>query len=115
MNGVTFQNPSVPVLLQILNGADPQGLLPNGSVYYLPRNKVIQISVPGGSIGAPHPFHLHGVSDQKAPVVGLYLIRSLAQHRFSVIRSAGESEYNYSTSCCTFTLHNSLLIIPNPY
>ncbi|KAF8335681.1 laccase precursor [Cantharellus anzutake] len=76
MNGVTYQSPSVPIILQILNGADPRNLLPKGSVYILPKNSVIQISVPGGSLGAPHPFHLHG-------------------HSFSVIRSAGQTVYNY--------------------
>ncbi|KAF8317282.1 laccase [Cantharellus anzutake] len=76
MNGVSYQPPSIPVLLQILNGADPRELLPKGAVYILPRNSVIQISVPGGSLGAPHPFHLHG-------------------HAFSVIRSAGQTVYNY--------------------
>jgi len=76
INGVSYESPTVPILLQILKGANPQDLLPKGSVYYLPRNKVIQISVPGGSIGAPHPFHLHG-------------------HAFSVVRSAGSSDYNY--------------------
>ncbi|KAJ7259961.1 multicopper oxidase-domain-containing protein, partial [Mycena haematopus] len=34
------------------------------------------VSIPGGSIGAPHPFHLHG-------------------HNFHVVRSAGNSTYNY--------------------
>ncbi|KAG6859902.1 hypothetical protein C0995_002231 [Termitomyces sp. Mi166 len=62
INGVPFIPPTVPVLLQIMSGAKtPQQLLPPGSVYSLPRNKVVEVSVPGGSIGAPHPFHLHGV------------------------------------------------------
>jgi iron transport multicopper oxidase len=64
MNGVSYKPPSVPILLQILNGADPRELLPKGAVYILPRNSVIQISIPGGSLGAPHPFHLHGVSKE---------------------------------------------------
>ena len=63
INGVPYESPSVPVLLQILKGANPQDLLPKGSVIILPRNKVIQVAVPGGSIGSPHPFHLHGVCD----------------------------------------------------
>ncbi|KAG6836179.1 Acyl-coenzyme A oxidase 2 [Arthromyces matolae] len=78
VNGATFAPPTVPVLLQILSGAKTaQELLPPGSVYTLPRNKVVEVSIPGGSIGAPHPFHLHG-------------------HAFSVIRSAGSSTYNYA-------------------
>jgi iron transport multicopper oxidase len=50
----TFTPPTVPVLLQILSGAQlAQDLLPSGSVYSLPRNKVIEVSIPGGAPGAP--------------------------------------------------------------
>ncbi|KAJ7181098.1 laccase [Mycena filopes] len=77
VNGATFVPPTAPVLLQILSGAQAaQDLLPAGSVYTLPPNKVIEISIPGGSPGAPHPFHLHG-------------------HNFHVIRSAGNDSYNF--------------------
>ncbi|KAJ7181074.1 laccase [Mycena filopes] len=77
MNGASFVPPTAPVLLQILSGAQAaQDLLPAGSVYTLPPNKVIEISIPGGSPGAPHPFHLHG-------------------HNFHVIRSAGNDSYNF--------------------
>ncbi|KAJ7493127.1 yellow laccase [Mycena galericulata] len=77
INGFTFIPPTVPVLLQILSGAhSAQDLLPKGSIYQLPPNKVIEIAIPGGSPGAPHPFHLHG-------------------HNFHVIRSAGNSTYNF--------------------
>ncbi|KAF7320625.1 Laccase 1 [Mycena chlorophos] len=77
INGVAFVPPTVPVLLQILSGAQTAAeLLPSGSLYTLPPNKVIEISIPGGSVGAPHPFHLHG-------------------HTFHVIRSAGNSTYNF--------------------
>nr|ABW75771.2 laccase [Cyathus bulleri] len=77
VNGATFAPPNVPVLLQILSGAQTaQDLLPTGSVYTLPANKVIEISIPGGTTGFPHPFHLHG-------------------HTFDVVRSAGSSVYNY--------------------
>ena len=80
MNNHSFVTPTIPVLLQILSGAQTaQSLLPAGDVYPLPLNKVIEISIPGGSIGSPvsglflilsydlfltskqHPFHLHGV------------------------------------------------------
>ncbi|TDL26568.1 Cu-oxidase-domain-containing protein [Rickenella mellea] len=75
VNGVAFVPPSVPVLLQILNGAVAAGsILPNGSVYSLPSNKVIEISLPGGG---GHPFHLHG-------------------HNFDVVRVAGSSTYNFA-------------------
>ncbi|KAG5644257.1 hypothetical protein DXG03_008795 [Asterophora parasitica] len=77
VNGVTFTAPTVPVLLQIMSGAQAaQDLLPAGSVYTLPPNKVIELTMPGGSAGSPHPFHLHG-------------------HTFSVVRSAGSELYNY--------------------
>ncbi|KAL0064446.1 Laccase [Marasmius tenuissimus] len=78
ISGVPFIPPSVPVLLQILSGAQTaQSLLPFGSVYPLPLNKTIQISFPGAATpGAPHPLHLHG-------------------HTFDVVRSAGSSEYNF--------------------
>ncbi|KAJ7605555.1 laccase [Roridomyces roridus] len=77
VNGISFVPPTAPVLLQILSGAQAAtDLLPSGSVYVLPPNKVVEISVPGGSPGAPHPFHLHG-------------------HNFHVVRSAGNSSYNF--------------------
>ncbi|KAF8196131.1 yellow laccase [Pholiota molesta] len=77
VNGAIFQPPSVPVLLQIFSGARTvQELLPSGSVYTLPPNAVVEITIPGGAIAAPHPIHLHG-------------------HAFSVVRSAGNSSYNY--------------------
>ncbi|KIK67868.1 hypothetical protein GYMLUDRAFT_155173 [Collybiopsis luxurians FD-317 M1] len=78
INGATFTPPTVPVLLQILSGAQTaDSLLPSGSVYSLPSNSSIEISIPsGGLAGFPHPFHLHG-------------------HVFDVVRSAGSSDYNY--------------------
>ena len=55
INGINgFLPPPVPVLLQILSGArTAQELLPAGTVYTLPPNKVIEISMPGGSPGFP--------------------------------------------------------------
>lgn len=47
INGASFVPPPVPVLLQILSNSKPaQQLLPAGSVYTLPRNKVVEISIP---------------------------------------------------------------------
>ncbi|KAF8175455.1 Cupredoxin [Mycena galopus ATCC 62051] len=46
-----------------INGAE---LIPKDSLYELPRNKTIEISIPGGSLGGPNPFHLHGSA---APVI----------------------------------------------
>jgi iron transport multicopper oxidase len=79
INNASFTPPSVPVLLQILSGArQASELLPNGSVFTLPPNKVIELSIPPGTApGGPHPFHLHG-------------------HAFDVVRSAGSSSYNYA-------------------
>ncbi|KZP16284.1 multicopper oxidase [Athelia psychrophila] len=79
INNVSFAPPSVPVLLQILSGSTKAtDLLPKGSVYKLPSNKTIELTIPGhGILGSPHPFHLHG-------------------HNFDVIRSAGSSTYNYA-------------------
>lgn len=84
INNASFQDPSVPVLLQILSGATHVSqLLPKGSFYNLPPNKVIDISIPAtnglpdGALGAPHPIHLHG-------------------HNFWVIRSAGSQTYNFN-------------------
>ncbi|KAG1809741.1 laccase [Suillus variegatus] len=78
INNVQYTSPSVPVLLQLLSGAmTAADLAPNGSVYTLPRNKVIELTFnPDNSPGGPHPFHLHG-------------------HSFAVIRGAGSTAYNY--------------------
>ncbi|KAI9459879.1 laccase [Lactarius psammicola] len=77
VNGVPFEPPTVPVLLQILSGArNASELLPTGSIYGLEGNKSVEISMPGGAVGGPHPIHLHG-------------------HAFSVVRSAGNSSYNF--------------------
>lgn len=78
VNGVQYTSPSIPVLLQILSGAmTASDLLPNGSVYTLPKNKVVEVSFNTDTAGGgPHPFHLHG-------------------HNFAVVRSAGSSSYNY--------------------
>ncbi|KAK0190035.1 laccase lcc5 [Armillaria mellea] len=79
IDGTSFEPPTTPVLLQILSGAHkPDDLLPKGSIYSLPLNSTIEISMPGGLVpGAPHPFHLHG-------------------HAFDVVRTAGSDVYNYN-------------------
>ncbi|KAG1733195.1 laccase, partial [Suillus paluster] len=77
INNVTFTSPTVPVLLQILSGAqDATKLLPNGSVYVLEANKVVELTMLTAFYGAPHPIHLHG-------------------HNFDVVQSAGSSSFNY--------------------
>ncbi|KAF5352073.1 hypothetical protein D9758_009445 [Tetrapyrgos nigripes] len=77
VNGEIWEPPSLPILLQILNGnTPPDDVLP--SVYKLPANKNIQATiVVEAAHGAPHPMHLHN-------------------HRFSVIRGANSSEFNYA-------------------
>ncbi|KAF8635405.1 hypothetical protein AX15_000403 [Amanita polypyramis BW_CC] len=76
VNNQTYTPPTVPVLLQILSGkSNPYDLMPKGSIIPLPRNKLIEIVVPGGSFQAPHPMHLHG-------------------HKFGVVRTAGSSVVN---------------------
>lgn len=54
INNHSFVPPTLPVLLQILSGKKkPQELLPRGSVYVLPRGKVVEVTIPGGSPGSP--------------------------------------------------------------
>jgi hypothetical protein len=54
VNGVSFDPPTVPVLLQILSGAkNASDLLPAGSIYGLERNKSVELTIPGGAIGGP--------------------------------------------------------------
>ncbi|KAI0297810.1 multicopper oxidase-domain-containing protein [Multifurca ochricompacta] len=49
-------------------------------VLYLrsPAQQGVELTIPGGAIGGPHPVHLHG-------------------HAFSVVRSAGNDSYNFDT------------------
>ncbi|KAI9438813.1 laccase [Lactarius indigo] len=104
VNNVSFESPGVPVLLQILNGAPPSQLLPNGSVYLVGgsngKNASVEVSIPSSAFAGPvrlqsitelatsmpgpltlvlnqHPIHLHG-------------------HAFHVVRSAGNATYNYN-------------------
>ncbi len=52
VNGAHFVPPTTPVLLQILSGAQSASdLLPQGSVFPLPSNSTIEISMPGGIVG----------------------------------------------------------------
>ncbi|KAL0572350.1 laccase, multicopper oxidase, benzenediol:oxygen oxidorectuctase [Marasmius crinis-equi] len=77
LNGNTFTPPTVPVLLQILSGAQtPESLLPEGFVLPLPGDSTVELSFTGGLLGIEHPMHLHG-------------------HTFDVVRPAGSSTYNY--------------------
>ncbi|KAG6848554.1 hypothetical protein H0H93_015962 [Arthromyces matolae] len=56
VNNVSYVPPTAPTLLQILSGAQAaQDLLPHGSYYALPRNKVIEVTIPGTAyeLGGP--------------------------------------------------------------
>lgn len=73
MNDVRYRPPTVPVLLQILSGAQQAtDLLPNGSVYVLEPNKVVELTVQTIGFGGPvsslnsSPFsnYLHVFSTQ---------------------------------------------------
>ncbi|KAK7461092.1 laccase 13 variant 1 [Stygiomarasmius scandens] len=76
VNGQSMAAPSVPVLLQILNGNTPP-IDEVAAIYTLPANKTIQITFEADNVpGGPHPWHLHG-------------------HTFSVIRGVNASEYNF--------------------
>ncbi|KAJ7764385.1 laccase-1 [Mycena metata] len=58
INGISYQSPSLPVLLQLLSGASkPTDFIPSEQLILLPSNSIIDITIPG--TGA-HPFHLHG-------------------------------------------------------
>lgn len=59
MNGHAFKLPSVPVILQIMSGTKSvQDLLPQGSYYTLPPNKVIEINIPGQDVAVGGPVSL---------------------------------------------------------
>ncbi|KAJ7080192.1 laccase [Mycena belliarum] len=95
INGAVFTPPTVPVLLQILSGAHAAtDLLPHGSVYTVPPNKVVEVSIPGGSPDSPHPFHLHG-------------------HNFFVIKSAGNDTFNFDNPVIRDTVSTGLSTTDN--
>lgn len=54
MNGVRYRPPTVPVLLQILSGAqEATDLMPNGSVIVLQPNKVVELTMKTIGFGGP--------------------------------------------------------------
>ena len=58
INGVRYRPPTVPVLLQILSGAQQAtDLLPNGSVYVLEPNKVVELTMNVVDFGGPVSSH----------------------------------------------------------
>lgn len=63
MGGHAYVPPNVPTFLQIMSGAQTaQALMPAGSYYELPRNKVIELSLPGSLSGPVSDFCLPWVS-----------------------------------------------------
>lgn len=49
MNNVSFEDPTVPILLQILSGTtNAQDLIPAGSIYGLTRGQVVEVTIPAG-------------------------------------------------------------------
>ncbi|KAJ7238982.1 laccase [Mycena rebaudengoi] len=74
INGISYLSPSLPVLLQLLSGAaKPTDFLPSEQVIVLPKNTIVDISIPGGGT---HPFHLHG-------------------HNFDVIKQPNSDVFNF--------------------
>lgn len=58
MNGARYRPPTVPVLLQIMSGAQQAAdLLPNGSVIPLEGNKVVELTMKIAGVGGPVSSH----------------------------------------------------------
>lgn len=54
INNVTFEPPNLPILLQLTSKAyRPQQILKPGGYIELPPNKIIELVMPGGSLGSP--------------------------------------------------------------
>jgi iron transport multicopper oxidase len=74
VNDTPFKPPNVPVLLQILSGAqEPSQLLPNGSVIVLGANKVVELTLsiitgPGGPVRLFLSFDAY-ISDSYCPSI----------------------------------------------
>ena len=58
VNDVSYDPPTVPVLLQILNGANVSELVPAGSIYSLEANKSVELTIPAtaAAVGGPVSF-----------------------------------------------------------
>ncbi|KAG6856002.1 hypothetical protein H0H87_008546, partial [Tephrocybe sp. NHM501043] len=90
INNVTYKSPTVPVILQILNGTyDAKDLMPTGSVYTLEPNKSVELQFFGLSAGGPHPYHLHG-------------------HAFYVVKNAYSTQYDWKNPAMRDTINTGL-------
>ena len=113
-NNVAFANPTVPVLLQILSGArHASQLLPNGSVYTLPPNKVIEISFPNPAAAPGAPVSVTLVKRRAmviyiassaphtsarrtwSPLPLFIFCEPFRQHTFDVVRVSGSDKTNF--------------------
>ena len=85
MNGVRYRPPTVPVLLQIMSGAQQAtDLMPNGSVYVLEPNKVVELTMYTTGVGGPVSSHsslshaiTHTCSASRPPPWGSYIPKEL--------------------------------------
>ncbi len=55
VNGFSFNAPEVPILLQILSGANVSQLVPADSIYRLEANKSVELTIPASAaaVGGP--------------------------------------------------------------
>ncbi|KAJ7140596.1 laccase 17, partial [Mycena crocata] len=61
INGVVYTPPTLPTLLNIINGATVPGDFTVGeSTFILTQNEVVELRIHGSNNGITHPFHLHG-------------------------------------------------------
>jgi iron transport multicopper oxidase len=113
VNGTPFRPPTVPVLLQILSGAqDASQLLPAGSVIVLGANQVVELTMVTTGAGSPVRL-IHTSDDYVADIYvalasdtsswGKFTVCSIMhlagaddhQHSFDVVQSGGSTTFNY--------------------
>ncbi|KAH6897942.1 laccase 10 [Coprinopsis sp. MPI-PUGE-AT-0042] len=64
MNGASWTSPDSPVLVQIMNGVPAADLVPAGALRTLPRNAVVEVSIPGFEIAGPRDVvNIGGAND----------------------------------------------------
>ncbi|KAF5387177.1 hypothetical protein D9615_002155 [Tricholomella constricta] len=108
MNGHSFESPTVPVLLQILNGTyKPQELLPQGMVIALPKNKVIEVSLPALPSTRSGPCETvanHPLSQKKISILSISTVPT--SDVFSAVHpcSTPSGSYEAATTPHTTTL-----------